>query len=379
MENKTPFYEQHLAAGGKMVPFAGFLMPVQYTGIIEEHRHIRSKVGLFDVSHMGEIEVWGPEALKFVSYVTINDPAALEVDQVQYSAMCYPDGGIVDDLLVYRFPDHYFLVVNASNLDKDFAWLQEQSKKFDVTLKNTSPEVAQLALQGPKAEPLLQKICDLKLSDMKFYWFKMGKVDGMEMIVSRTGYTGEDGFELYFDNKYAEQIWNALFEAGKEFDLKPSGLGARDSLRLEMKYCLYGNDIDKTTSPLEAGLGWITKLKKEGDFIAKDVLLKQKAEGVKRKLIGFELEGNAFPRQHYKIFKDGSQVGEVASGVFSPSVSKGIGTAYVQSEFAKTGTELQVEIRGKMIPAKVAETPFWKNSSIKKVKNKKLKIKNAER
>jgi len=366
MENKTPFYEQHMAAGGKMVPFAGFLMPVQYTGIIEEHRHVRSKAGLFDVSHMGEIEVWGPEALKFVSYVTINDPAALEVDQVQYSAMCYPDGGIVDDLLVYRFPDHYFLVVNASNLDKDFAWLQEQSKKFEVTLKNTSHEVAQLALQGPQAEPLLQKICDLKLSDMKFYWFKVGKVDGVEMIVSRTGYTGEDGFELYFDKKYAGQIWEALFKAGQELDLKPSGLGARDSLRLEMKYCLYGNDIDKTTSPLEAGLGWITKLKKEGDFIGKDVLLKQKTEGLKRKLIGFELEGNAFPRQHYKVFKDGSQVGEVVSGVFSPSVSKGIGTAYVKSEFAKTGTELQVEIRGKMIPAKVAETPFWKNSSIKK-------------
>lgn len=366
MENKTPFYEQHVAAGGKMVPFAGFLMPVQYTGIIEEHRHVRSKVGLFDVSHMGEIEVRGPEALKFLSYVTVNDPAALEVGQVQYSAMCYPDAGIVDDLLVYRFPDHYFLVVNASNLDKDYAWLQEQAKGFDITLKNTSPEVAQLALQGPQADPLLQKICNLKLSDMKFYWFKVGKVDGVEMIVSRTGYTGEDGFELYFDKKYAGQIWEALFKAGKEFDLRPIGLGARDSLRLEMKYCLYGNDIDKTTSPLEAGLGWITKLKKEGDFIAKDVLLKQKAEGLKRKLVGFEVEGNAFPRQHYKVFKDGSQVGEVASGVFSPSVSKGIGTAYVPSEFAKTGTDLQVEIRGKMIPAKVAETPFWKNSSIKK-------------
>lgn len=366
MEKKTPFYDQHVAAGGKMVPFAGFLMPVQYVGIIEEHRHVRSAVGLFDVSHMGEIEVRGPEALKLVSYVTVNDPAALEIDQVQYSAMCYPDGGIVDDLLVYRFPDHYFLVVNASNLDKDFAWLQEQAKKFDVALKNTSDDVAQLALQGPQAEPLLAKICDLKLSDMKFYWFKIGKVDGIEMLVSRTGYTGEDGFELYFDIKHADQIWNALFQAGKEFDLRPVGLGARDSLRLEMKYCLYGNDIDQSTSPLEAGLGWITKLKKAGDFIGKEALLKQKADGVKRKLIGFELEGNAFPRQHYKMFKDGVQIGEVASGVFSPSVAKGIGTAYVQSEFAKIGTELQVEIRGKMIPAKVAETPFWKHSSIKK-------------
>jgi aminomethyltransferase len=366
MENKTPFYEHHVKAGGKMVPFAGFLMPVQYQGIIEEHRHVRSAAGLFDVSHMGEIEVRGPEALKFVSFVTVNDPAALEVNQVQYSAMCYQDGGIVDDLLVYRYPEHYFLVVNASNLAKDFAWLQEQAKGFDVTLTNTSDRVAQLALQGPKAEPLLQKICDLKLSDMKFYWFKVGKVDGVEMLVSRTGYTGEDGFELYFDIKHADQIWNALFKAGKEFDLRPIGLGARDSLRLEMKYCLYGNDIDQSTSPLEAGLGWITKLKKAGEFNGRDVLLKQKAEGVKRKLIGFELEGNAFPRQHYKMFKDGAQVGEVASGVFSPSVARGIGTGYIKAEFSAIGTPFQVEIRGKMVPAKVAETPFWKNSSIKK-------------
>jgi aminomethyltransferase len=366
MEKQTPFYQQHLKAGGKMVPFAGFMMPVQFTGIIEEHRHVRTKAGLFDVSHMGEIEVRGPDALKFVSYVTVNDPAALAVDQVQYSCMCYKDAGIVDDLLVYRFPDHLFLVVNASNVDKDFAWLQEQAKGFDVTLKNTSDQVAQLALQGPKAEPLLQKICDLKLSDMKFYWFKMGKVDGVEMIVSRTGYTGEDGFELYFDVKYAGQIWDALFKAGQEFDLRPIGLGARDSLRLEMKYCLYGNDIDKDHTPLEAGLGWVTKLKKEGDFNGREVLLKQKAEGVKRKLIGFEVEGNAFPRQHYKIKKDGKEIGEVTSGVFSPSVSKGIGTGYVASEFSKIGDAFEVEIRGKLVPAKVVETPFWKHSTIKK-------------
>jgi aminomethyltransferase len=366
MEKQTPFYQQHLKAGGKMVPFAGFMMPVQFTGIIEEHRHVRTKTGLFDVSHMGEIEVRGPEALKFVSYVTVNDPAALAVDQVQYSCMCYKDAGIVDDLLVYRFPDHFFLVVNASNLEKDYAWLQGQAKGFNVTLTNTSDQVAQLALQGPQAEPLLQKICDLKLSDMKFYWFKVGKVDGVEMIVSRTGYTGEDGFELYFDVKYADQIWNALFKAGAEFELRPIGLGARDSLRLEMKYCLYGNDIDKDHTPLEAGLGWVTKLKKEGDFNGREVLLKQKAEGVKRKLIGFEVEGNAFPRQHYKIKRDGKEIGEVTSGVFSPSVSKGIGVGYVTSEFSKTGETFEVEIRGKLVPAKVVETPFWKHSTIKK-------------
>jgi aminomethyltransferase len=365
MEKKTPFYDQHVKHGGKVVPFAGFLMPVQFFGIIDEHRHVRAKAGLFDVSHMGEIEVRGPDALTFVSFVTVNDPAALAVDQVQYSAMCYPDAGIVDDLLVYRFPDHFFLVVNASNVDKDFAWLQQQAKGFDVTLTNTSDRVAQLALQGPTAEPLLQKICDLKLSEMKFYWFKVGKVDGIEMIVSRTGYTGEDGFELYFDVKYANQIWDALFKAGAEFDLKPIGLGARDSLRLEMKYCLYGNDIDQTTSPLEAGLGWITKLKKPGDFNGKDVLLKQKADGTKRKLVGFEVEGNAFPRQHYKVMKDGKQIGEVASGVFSPSVAKGIGTAYVAAEFSKVGDSFEVEIRGKAVPAKVVETPFYKQGTHK--------------
>ncbi|MDI6739226.1 MAG: glycine cleavage system aminomethyltransferase GcvT [Candidatus Edwardsbacteria bacterium] len=363
MEKKTPFHDRHVKHGGKIVPFASFLMPVQFTGIIEEHRHVRAKAGLFDVSHMGEIEVRGPDALKFVSYVTVNDPAGLAIDQVQYSAMCYQDAGIVDDLLVYRFPDHFFLVVNASNLDKDFAWLQEQAKGFDVSLKNTSNEVAQLALQGPQAEPLLQKICDLKLSEMKFYWFKVGKVDGVEMIVSRTGYTGEDGFELYFDVKHADKIWDALFAAGKEFDLRPIGLGARDSLRLEMKYCLYGNDIDQHTTPLEAGLGWITKLKKPDEFNGKDVLLKQKAEGIKRKLIGFEVEGSAFPRQHYRVLKDGKQIGEVTSGVFSPSVSKGIGMAYVAMECSKTGDSFNVEIRGKLVPAKVVETPFYKQGS----------------
>jgi aminomethyltransferase len=248
-------------------------------------------------------------------------------------------------------------------VDKDFAWLREQSQGFDVELENTSDRVAQLALQGPQAEPLLQKICDLRLSDMKFYWFKLGKVDGVEMIVSRTGYTGEDGFELYFDVKYADHIWEALFRAGKEFDLQPIGLGARDSLRLEMKYCLYGNDIDQTTSPLEAGLGWITKLKKPDDFNGKSVMLKQKAEGLKRKLIGFEVEGQAFPRQHYKVLKNGQQIGEVTSGVFSPSLSKGIGMAYVQAEFSKVGDQFEIEIRGKGVPARVVETPFWKQGS----------------
>jgi len=365
MDKKTPFHQLHERAGGKIVPFAGFLMPVQYRGIIEEHRHVRSKVGLFDVSHMGEIEVRGPDALKFVSYATVNDPAALAVDQVQYSAMCYRDGGIVDDLLVYRFPGHFFLVVNASNVDKDFAWLQEQAKGFNVQLKNTSDEVAQLALQGPQSEALLQRICELKLAEMKFYWYRVGKVDGVEMTVSRTGYTGEDGFELYFGAQHAERIWNALFDAGREFDLQPIGLGARDSLRLEMKYCLYGNDIDRTTTPLEAGLGWITKLKKQDDFNGKEAMLQQKAEGLKRKLIGFEVEGNAFPRQHYKVKKDGSEIGEVTSGVFSPSLSKGIGMAYVKSEFTKVGDDFEVEIRGKGVPAKVVETPFWKQGSHK--------------
>ncbi|MEW6686704.1 MAG: glycine cleavage system aminomethyltransferase GcvT [Candidatus Edwardsbacteria bacterium] len=365
MAEKTPFYNLHLQYKAKIVEFAGFLMPIQYSGIIQEHKRVRTTVGLFDVSHMGEIEIRGKKAVEFVSRVTTNDPGALAVNQVQYSAMCYPDGGIVDDLLVYRFPDYFFLVVNAANTKKDYEWLLQQVRSGEeVQVRNISSEVAQLALQGPKSEMVLQKIVDTDLSAMKYYWFTEGKVAGVKSIVSRTGYTGEDGFELYFTPPEAERIWRAVFSAGKDYEIEPVGLGARDSLRLEMKYCLYGNDIDQTTTPLEAGLGWITKLEKP-ELVGREALLRQKQEGVKRKLIGFEVEGQNFPRQHYKIYKGDQQIGQVTSGLFSPSISKGIGMGYVHSEFSKIGTPLEIEIRGKRIPGKIVETPFYKQATHK--------------
>ena len=280
MPKKTPFYDIHLKKGAKVVEFAGFYMPIQYRSIMEEHRKVRNKVGMFDLTHMGEFEVWGKDALAFLQKCTTNDVSKLETYQVQYNCMCYPDGGIVDDLLVYKLPDHYFLVVNASNIDKDFNWLNEHTFG-DVKLKNISDETALLAIQGPLAEKVLKKLTSLDLSKLRFYWATKGKVVGEEILFSRTGYTGEDGFELYIPPHLAEKFWKAVEEAGKEFEIEPIGLGARDSLRLEMKYMLYGNDIDQTTNPLEAGIGWIVKLDKD-DFIGKEPTVKLKEQGLKR-------------------------------------------------------------------------------------------------
>lgn len=354
---KTGFYEIHKRLGAKIVEFAGFYMPVQYSGIINEHKRVRTTVGLFDVSHMGEFIVTGKNAMKFLQQLTINDVSKLAVNQVQYSAMCYKDGGIVDDLLVYRLKDRYMMVVNASNLQKDFDWAQKHLMP-EVDLRNHSDELSLLALQGPKAVATLQKLTDVKLDEIKYYWLFEGKVAGIEMMVSRTGYTGEPGFELCFPVQHSETMWNALMEAGKEFDIEPIGLGARDTLRLEMKYCLYGNDIDQTTNPLEAGLSWITKLDK-GDFIGRDALLKVKEEGVSRRLVGFEMEEKAFPRHGYKIFAQGQQVGHVTSGTFSPMLEKGIGMGYVARGFTKIGTPLEIEIRKQRTPARVVKTPFY--------------------
>ena len=359
MENKkTGLYDVHANLNAKIVPFAGYLMPIQYSSIISEHKRVRSTVGVFDVSHMGEFMVSGPNALEFLNKVTINNVAKLEVNQVQYSAMCYPDGGIVDDLLVYRKADHFMIVVNASNLEKDFNWMQENLID-GATLENVSDEITLLAIQGRNAIETLQKLTKVDLSSIKYYWFAEGELAGVQMGIYRTGYTGEDGFEIGFPVQHSEKVWNAVFDAGAEFDIEPVGLGARDSLRLEMKYCLYGNDIDQTTHPLEAGLGWITKLKK-GDFIARDVLLKAKEEGLKRKLIGFEVEGKAIPRHGYDITKDGQKVGHVTSGMFSPSLSKGIGMGYVPVDLAAIDSTFDVSIRNQAVPAKVVETPFYK-------------------
>ncbi len=356
---KTGFYELHKKHNAKVVEFAGYYMPIQYRGIIEEHKRVRSTVGLFDVSHMGEFIVKGQDAEQFLQNLTINDVSKLQTDQVQYSAMCYEDGGIVDDLLVYKFTDHYMLIVNAANLQKDWDWAKAHAPA-GVTLENISDDYSLLALQGPRAEDTLKKLTNIPLSAIKYYWHSAGKVDGVDMLISRTGYTGEPGFELCFDKKYSEQVWNALMNAGKEFDIEPIGLGARDTLRLEMKYCLYGNDIDATTNPLEAGLGWITKLNK-GDFIGRNAIVAAKEKGLVRHLIGFALQDRAFPRHNYKIFKDDREIGHVTSGTFSPMLEKGIGMGYVETNCSAVGSEIAIEIRNHKVPAVVVETPFYKH------------------
>jgi aminomethyltransferase len=357
---KTPFYEIHKKAGAKIVEFAGFEMPVQYEGIISEHKKVRESVGVFDVTHMGEIEISGKDALNFIQKITINDASKLDEGKIQYSAMCYKDGGIVDDLLVYHCGSYYMLVVNASNKDKDFRWMLD-NKFGDVEIKDKSDEFSLLAVQGPNSLKTLQKLTDVDLTGIKYYHFVKGKLAGVDMIISRTGYTGELGFELYFtsDLTVSEKIWNTVFEAGDEFGIAPIGLGARDTLRLEMGMCLYGNDIDNTTHPLEAGLGWITKLDK-ADFNAKDVVAKAKAEGLKRKLVGFTIEDKAFPRHNYEIQANGKKIGFVTSGTYSPVLNYSIGMGYVEKEFADEGKFIDVMIRNKPIKAKVTKPPFIK-------------------
>jgi len=357
---KTRFYSVHQKLNAKIVEFAGYQMPIQYSSIIAEHKAVRNSVGVFDVSHMGEIFIRGNKALDFVNYITVNDASILTDGRVQYSAMCYEDGGIVDDLLVYRISEtEFLLVVNASNKDKDYEWMKKNNK-FDVEISDESDEYSLLAVQGPNSKSTIQKICDRPL-DLEYYHFFKAKIDGVDMIVSRTGYTGELGYELYFkgDDSTAEKIWNAIFEAGKEFNIQPVGLGARDSLRLEMGFCLYGNDIDQTTNTIEAGLGWITKLKKP-HFIGKDVLVKTKEEGPKRKLVALISEEKCFPRHGYDLSVDGKKVGHITSGTVSPILEKAIALGYVESIYAKEGTQVNFLIRGKEIPATVTKLPFIK-------------------
>ncbi len=356
----TPFYEIHKLYNAKIVEFAGFQMPVEYSGIKDEHMTVRNGAGVFDVSHMGEIWVKGPNALAFIQKVTTNDAAALVIGQAQYS--CFPNGkgGIVDDLLVYYFePNKYLLVVNASNIEKDYDWLVSQND-LGAVLENASANICQLAVQGPKAAQILQKLTDTDLSLIKYYTFKVGTFAGIpEVIISATGYTGAGGFELYFYNEFAGPIWNAIFEAGKEEGIKPIGLGARDTLRLEMGYCLYGNDIDDTTSPIEAGLGWITKFTAGKEFIDKQLFLNQKREGVTRKLKGFEMIDRGIPRHGYEIVdSEGVVIGIVTSGTQSPVLEKGIGMGYIKSEFSNLGTEIYILVRNKRLKARIVNTPF---------------------
>jgi aminomethyltransferase len=358
---KTKFYSIHEKLGAKLVDFVGFYMPVQYSSIIAEHKAVRNSVGVFDVSHMGEIFIRGEKALDFVQYITVNDASQLTNGRVQYSAMCYPNGGIVDDLLVYRIDKNEFmLVVNASNKDKDYNWMKENNI-FGVEIADESDEYSLLAVQGPKSKEVIQKICD-KTIDLEYYHFFFAKVAGIDTLLSRTGYTGELGYEIYFKGSEsdAEKIWDALFNSGKEFDIQPVGLGARDSLRLEMGFCLYGNDIDQNTNTLEAGLGWITKLKKE-NFIAKDVLLKVKEEGLKRKLVPMLSQEKAFPRHGYPISVNGEIVGTITSGTVSPILDKAIALGYVDYKHAMEGSKVNFLIRGKEIPAIITKLPFVKD------------------
>ena len=358
MAKKTALYDEHVRLGAKMVEFAGFWMPVQYHSIIAEHKAVRTAVGMFDVSHMGEFLFRGDGALDFLQRMTVNDVSRLIVGQAQYSAMCYEDGGIVDDLLVYRFSDHYMMVVNAANIEKDWNWLAEH-KPPGVEMENASDRITLIAVQGPKSRDLLQELTETDLSGIAYYHFVSGALAGAPMTISRTGYTGELGFELYMDNAHGTSVWRKILEAGREFNLSPAGLGARDTLRLEMGYCLYGNDIDQTTNPIEAGLSWITKLKK-GDFIGREALLRVKEEGPKRKLVGFKMEGRGFPRHGYKIFHNGTEIGRVTSGSISPMLNAGIGMGYVRTEFSAPGTKLDIDIRGRRMPAAVCELPFYR-------------------
>jgi aminomethyltransferase len=358
---RTPLYHVHAALGAKIVPFAGFEMPVQYpTGITAEHKAVREKAGLFDVSHMGELIVRGPQAVELVNHVTSNDVNSLKPGQAQYSTILREDGTIVDDCLVYHADDRVMMVVNGSNIDKDFAHISRFVKDFDATLDDISDKVALLALQGPDAARILQQYTPTDLSRIKYYEFTNDTVAGVEKVyISRTGYTGEDGFELYFPGEHAETIWNALTASG---EVTPAGLGARDSLRLEMGMALYGNDLDDTTTPLEASLGWLVKMNK-GDFVGRDALSKQKQEGLKRKLVGFTATERSFPRHGYPVFVKGKPSGEVRSGTMSPTLGIPIGTAYVPPESAAEGSPLEIEIRGKRIPATVQKMPFYKHGS----------------
>ena len=353
---RTPLFDVHVKAGARMVPFGGWEMPVQYTGILDEHRAVRRAVGLFDISHMGEFEVEGPGALAALQRLTTNDASALAVGQVQYSVLCDPDGGIVDDLTVYRLDaQRYMLTVNASNIDADWAWVTEHGA--GARWRNVSAETALLAVQGPRAEAVVQACADRDVTGIRYYHFARGAARGVPALISRTGYTGEDGFELYVAADRAEALWHALLDAGRGDGIQPIGLGARDTLRLEMKFALYGNDIDRTTNPLEAGLGWVVKPVK-GDFLGRDAIEALRARGVARKLVGFEMADRAVPRHGYRLLSGGAEVGHVTSGSFAPSLEKPIGMGYVRAELSAVGTALDVEIRGQGQPARVARTPF---------------------
>lgn len=363
---KTPLFDAHTAAGAKMVPFAGYAMPIQYSGGIRaEHFAVRSAAGLFDVSHMGEFTVRGPQAQDLVQYLTVNDVSRIAVGQAQYSALCNEHGRILDDLLVYRCADRFILVVNASNRVKDWNWVTGHATRFDVEISDDSDDIALIALQGPASQAILTSLTDVDLDAVGYYRFVEGAVAGAHGIVSRTGYTGEDGFELYLPAAAAPSVWQALTRAGEPHGLSPAGLGSRDSLRLEMGYALYGNDLDEEHTALESGLGWIVKLD-AGDFIGRDALAAEKARGVSRRLTGIRCTQRGFPRPGYPIVHAGEQVGTVTSGVASPSLGEGVALGYVPVELARSGTDIGILIRGRTIAARTQRPPFYTNGSIRR-------------
>lgn len=358
----TPFTEKHIALGAKMHEFAGYNMPIEYSGIIDEHLTVCNAVGVFDVSHMGEFWVKGPQALSFLQKVTSNNVATLAPGKIQYTCFPNEEGGIVDDFLVYQYePEKYLLVVNAANIEKDWNWCVAHNTE-GAELENSSDNMAQLAVQGPKAISTLQKLTEIDLASIPYYTFKVGEFAGAKnVIISNTGYTGAGGFEIYFYPSDADKIWKAVFEAGEEFGIKPVGLGARDTLRLEMGFCLYGNDLDDTTTPIEAGLGWITKFMEGKNFISRPILEKQKAEGVTRKLVGFEMIDRGIPRHGYTLSNAGGEIiGTVTSGTMSPTRKIGIGLGYVKPEYSKIGTEMYIDMRGRKLKVEVVKTPFRK-------------------
>jgi aminomethyltransferase len=363
---RTSLYNAHVRHGGKIIDFAGWALPIQYEGITAEHEAVRTNAGIFDVSHMGEVEVEGNQATDFIQNLVTNDISVMNQNQILYCLMCYPDGGIVDDLLVYKHNDnHYLLVINASNTDKDFQWMKDNTGSYDVELRNISDNVSEIAIQGPKAEEILQQLTDTKLSEIAFFYFKKDvKIAGRSCLVSRTGYTGEDGFEIYMNHEDAEYIWDKILEAGKDKGVKPAGLGARDTLRFEANLPLYGNEFSPEITPLEAGFGMFVKLNKT-NFIGKEALEKQKAEGLKRKIVGFEMEEPGIPRHGYEVLSDGKTIGFVTTGYNSPTLKKNIGFAMVDIEYSELGTPIEIQIRKKTAKARVVNRKFY-NKNYKK-------------
>ncbi len=362
MAKRTPLYDEHVKLGAKMVDFAGWQLPVLYTGVIEEHRAVRNAAGLFDVSHMGEIEIAGAGATECVQHLTTNDVRKLVDGQAQYSLLCREDGGVIDDVIVYRFgPERYIIVVNAANSEKDFAWI-ESHPTGDVSIRDASADWAMVAFQGPAAADVLAKLTEADLASIGHYHFRESKVAGRPAIIARTGYTGEDGFEIFTAPAGAPRLWQAIIERGRPRGVLPAGLGARDTLRLEMRYSLYGHEITEETNPLEAGLGWVVKLKNDEDFIGKDAIRRIKEQGLARSLVGFQMAEPGIPRQGYPIVIDGTVVGQVTSGTMSPSLERAIGIGYVPAKYREIGQEICIDIRGRSRKAVVVETPFYRKA-----------------